>query len=359
MGELNRRQRGVALVEMDHAGLDAERPQGPDPTHAEQHVLGQAGVAVGLVETGGDPPLERPVRRQVGVEQEQRHPADVDPPDLRGDPGVIDRDGDRHRLAVAAGHQRRRQPLRIGVHPVLVLPPGGIDALAEVPLAVHQPDRHEWQRPVRGFLQQVAGQRTQAAGVYGQRHVDAVLRAQERDRPGGIDRLDGGLERDDGGPIEIDGNRILERGRPLEQPRVGRRPLQNAGGRLLEQTDGVLRAQLKAMGVDRREQLGTSRRPRPAIVVGNPRQRRERPRNPLRELGGGASDVFSAVGQGGGQVVHGSRLWGTRGAAVAVGRGWVDRWTRSPELCALDYTVAGADRWRGGALDHTVADADR
>ena len=40
-------------------------------------------------------------------------------------------------------------------------------------------------------------------------------------------RGDRGLERGDGGPIEIGGNRILERARPLEQPRVGRRPLQN------------------------------------------------------------------------------------------------------------------------------------
>ena len=47
--ELHRRERGVALVEMDHPGLDPERGERAHAAGAEQHVLGQADVLVGLV----------------------------------------------------------------------------------------------------------------------------------------------------------------------------------------------------------------------------------------------------------------------------------------------------------------------
>ena len=68
-----------------------------------------------------------------------------------------------------------------------MLPAGGVDALAEVALAVHEPDRDQRQGLVGGLLEQVAGQRAEAAGVDGQRDVDPVLGAQERDRAIGID----------------------------------------------------------------------------------------------------------------------------------------------------------------------------
>ena len=101
---------------------------------------------------------------------------------------VISRRSDRHGDCRAP---RPRRPLTsaagsrsaVGVHPVLVLPAAGIDALAEVALAVHQADRHQRQRAVRRLLDEVARERAEAAGVDRQRAVDAVLGAEERDRP--------------------------------------------------------------------------------------------------------------------------------------------------------------------------------
>ena len=49
-GELNRGERGVALVEVDHAGLETERGQRAHAAGAEQDVLGEADVLVGLVQ---------------------------------------------------------------------------------------------------------------------------------------------------------------------------------------------------------------------------------------------------------------------------------------------------------------------
>ena len=49
-GQLERRQRGVALVEVDDDRLTAHRPQRPDPADAEQRVLGQARLGVAVVQ---------------------------------------------------------------------------------------------------------------------------------------------------------------------------------------------------------------------------------------------------------------------------------------------------------------------
>ena len=46
---LERRQRGVALVQVDHVGLDAERPQQAHAADSQQRILRQAHLTVALV----------------------------------------------------------------------------------------------------------------------------------------------------------------------------------------------------------------------------------------------------------------------------------------------------------------------
>ena len=142
---------------------------------------------------------------------------------------------------------------------------------------------------VGGLLEQVAGERAEAARVDRQRDVDAVLRAQERDRPRGIERPGGWtleLGRPRGAP--------RARGRAPRATRRPRRAAQRRGRGLLEQADRVPQAQLEALGVDRSEQLGAARQPRPAVVVGQAGKRPERLGQPLGELGGRAPDVLAA-----------------------------------------------------------------
>ena len=161
--QLERRERRVPLVEVDHARLVAERAQRADPADAEQRVLGEPCVGVTVIQPAGDPTVDRTVLRAVAVEQEQRYPADVHTPDPGGDIRPVDRDPDGQRRAIGAGHERRRQPLGVGLDPVLVLPAGGVDALTEVPLAVHQADGDHRQRVIGCHLEQVSGERTEAA----------------------------------------------------------------------------------------------------------------------------------------------------------------------------------------------------
>ena len=89
-------------------------------------------------------------------------------------------------LAVVAGDERGGQPLGVRVDPVLVLPAAGVDALAEVALPVHEADGDERQREVGGLLEDVAGERAEAAGVDRQRAVDAELGAEVGDRVLGV-----------------------------------------------------------------------------------------------------------------------------------------------------------------------------
>ncbi len=98
----------MALVGVEHlgrgvAGEPAARAHRPHAADAEQHLLEQPVLAAAAVEPVGDLALGRLVVLDVGVEQQQRHPADLGHPDA----GV--------QLAVAGQRQTRRctgQPSR-------------------------------------------------------------------------------------------------------------------------------------------------------------------------------------------------------------------------------------------------------
>ena len=84
---LEAEEAGVALVGVEHlgrrgAGEPAYGAQRADAADAEQHLLLQPVVAAAAVEPVGDLALGRRVLLDVGVEQQQRHPADLRPPDL-------------------------------------------------------------------------------------------------------------------------------------------------------------------------------------------------------------------------------------------------------------------------------------
>ena len=224
------------------------------------------------------------------VEQEERHAPDVDAPDLRDDLLGADGDGDGDRLAVVAGDERHGLALGIGRHPRLVLPAGGVDALAEVALAVEQADGDERQRAVGGLLEDVAGQRAEPAGVDRQRGVDAVLGAEEAHRALGASPGRGVA----GGAPGRRGCSPPARRPRCDQPVVGRGALQRVGRRLAQQAHRVLAAQLPALRVDGAEGVGAAGRPRPAQVVRRPRQRVQR-RGHARGKGlRGVVDVLAA-----------------------------------------------------------------
>ena len=71
---------GVALVGVEHVGLQAEGPQRPHAADAEHDLLAQPVVLVAAVEAVGDGDAVGGVAVDVGVEEVQRDAADVGPP---------------------------------------------------------------------------------------------------------------------------------------------------------------------------------------------------------------------------------------------------------------------------------------
>ena len=90
---LERQEAGVALVGVEHLGLEAERPQHAHAADAEHDLLAQAVLGVAAVQPVGDVGALGAVALDGGVEQVQLHPADLHLPRAHGDgvAGEVDR----------------------------------------------------------------------------------------------------------------------------------------------------------------------------------------------------------------------------------------------------------------------------
>ena len=118
-------ERGVPFVEVEDAGLDAERPQRAHAADAEDDFLLDARLAVAAVQPGRQLAIPRRVLLEIGVEQIQLHAADAHAPDRDEHRSIAERHRRDARLAV---RRQRRLDRRVGpVEPLvaLLLPPFG------------------------------------------------------------------------------------------------------------------------------------------------------------------------------------------------------------------------------------------
>jgi hypothetical protein len=290
--QLDRGHARVALVQVHDRRSDAQSLKRSDAAEAEQRVLREARVAIAHVESARDPAVDRAVLRARRVEEIERDGSDVDPPDLGRHVAAADRDGDREGRPVLARHERDRQPLGVDIDPILVLPAARIDSLPEVALPVEQADRHHRQTGVGGGLQQVAREHAEPSRIDRERGMDPVLRTEEGDGAVG------------GEPVvvrrqaRLGGQGFLRRAGSPAQVVVDRRALERGARRLLQQTNRVVAADFPAVRIDGGEEPGTAREPRPAVVVGKTRERREGSWQAFRELIRGAAKI---VGSGWGK----------------------------------------------------------
>ena len=175
---LQAEETGVALVGVEHLRGLADRLQRPDAAHAEQDLLADPVFGSSAVEPVGDVAHFVVVVVHVGVEQVQLHPSHLGQPDLshEGTTAQVDRD-------LLAVHQGQRHCVGVEDRVVLLLPASRVELLAEVPVAVHQPDAGQRHAQARCRLQMVARQDAQAARVLGQGLGDAELRGEVGDGP--------------------------------------------------------------------------------------------------------------------------------------------------------------------------------
>ena len=181
---LGEQERGVALVEVPDGRREAELPDRAHAADAEHELLVEAHLATADVQDVGDRPVRVVVLGQVRVEQEDRDPADLGEPDRDGKvaAGQLDRHGQRQPRGVLDAPERQAGQVVVGV--VVLLVAVGIDRLAEVALAIEQPDADRRQGHVAGRLHVVAGQHAETTRVDPERFVEAVLGAEVGDRAG-------------------------------------------------------------------------------------------------------------------------------------------------------------------------------
>ena len=292
-GTLGEQERGMALVQVPDRRREPQLPDRPDPADAEDELLVEAHLAPAYVQDVGDRAVGLGVLRQVRVEQE-----DGDAPDLC----QPDRD-----MEVAAGqfdlhHQgpARRvldptegQSAQVVVRVVVFLVAVGIDRLAEVALAIEQPDADRGQGHVAGCLHVVAGEDPEPARVDPERFVEAVFGAEVGDRalqrlavaalepvPGAI----GHVVVEVGQDVVVFGQetRVIEEARPI--------------GRAADDGDRVPVARPRR-AVHGAEQRAGSRVPRPVEVVGEASKTFEpgREREARSRLRGDADGVHEAA----------------------------------------------------------------
>ncbi len=258
---------GVALVGVEHLGLDPEGVQGADPADPEQDLLAQAVLAPAAVQAVGDRPLGRAVLVDVGVQQQQRRPAHLGPPDLGVEHAVGQAHRDQQRLAAAVADQLEGELVGVEGGVGLLLAAVGGQRLAEVARAVEQADPDNGHAEVAGRLQVVAGEHAEAARVLGQDLADAELGGEVGDAGGGVGQglVPAGLVQ-----VRLE---VLEQGLLAgEDVGVVGGLLEHVGVDLVQHPQRVVPGGLPAGGVDGAEQLLGGRVPAPAEVVGEDAQ---------------------------------------------------------------------------------------
>ncbi len=184
---LQAEEAGVALVGVEHlgrrrAGQPAVRPDRAHAADPGQHLLGHPVLAGPAVELVGDLPLGGLVLLDVGVEQQQRHPADLDLPDLGAQRAAA---GQAREIFSAEPSASRtsdeRQAVRVDRRVELLLPAVPGQPLGEVAGPVEQADADDRHAEVAGRLEVVAGEDAEPAGVLREDLGQAELHGEVRD----------------------------------------------------------------------------------------------------------------------------------------------------------------------------------
>ena len=93
----------MTFVEVQHARRDIHRRECANAADTQQQFLADADALVPSVQPGRQLPVFRTIPLDVGIEQEERVPADRQLPDAGADRSGAGLDGDRDRRTVVPG----------------------------------------------------------------------------------------------------------------------------------------------------------------------------------------------------------------------------------------------------------------
>ncbi len=270
-------ERGVTLVQVHSAGADSQLAQGPHAPHSEHDLLAQPLLKIAGVQALGDRAIPRMVLFEVRGEEVQRDPPHPRFPHPNVDRGIKrgHRYDQRVPLAIEGRPNRVARPIegRVG----FLLPTVVAEPLAHVAVGVDEPDPNERKPEVARLLERVAGEDPQAAGVHGERNVDAELCRKVCYRP----NVCPGMRRERcWGNLRL----LAESGHHLvvqvEEPRILRRAGESAGCEQLQHSHRVVSALAVRLEVERAQEFPRFGIPAPPQVVGEIRH----PADPLWQL---------------------------------------------------------------------------
>ena len=267
---LERQQRRVALVHVEHRGAHAGRGERPDAPHAQQDLLPDPHLAIAAVEGARDRACLGRVALHVRVEQEERNAAHLDPAHrgAHGLPADLDLHVQGRPRGVALVGERQIGP--VGGRVALALAAVGPQRLAEVPAVVEQAHAHQRHAEVGRRLQVVARQDPQAARVERDAGVEPELEREVGHEH--VPRLGRGRPQ----PAGLRGVRVEPAGHPGHhghEALVGRRGVQLLLRQAPQQRDRVVAEPLPGLGVEPGEEvpgLGAPRRPHVACDLAEP-----------------------------------------------------------------------------------------
>ncbi len=284
---LDAEEPGVPLVRVEHlrlraAGQRGVRPDRLDAAHAEQELLEQPVLAAAAVQPVRDVALGGFVVLDVGVQEQQRHPADRGLPDLRVQGATArQRQGDPQRAPGLVGQQRQRQAVGVADGVGLELPALAGQRLPEVAAAVEQPDPDDGHPEVAGGLEVVTGEDPEAPGVLREHRGDAELGREVADGrgrrlvvPATRSALAEGLVPPGFGQVGLEV--VVDGPQLVQETLVGRELGEPLRRDLTEQAGGVVLDLGPDHRVHRREHVTGLRVPDPAQVHHQVAQRSER-----------------------------------------------------------------------------------
>jgi len=277
-------------------------------------------LAVAAVQPVGHVPVVLGVALDVGVEHQQRDPADARDPDPRQQLGAVgERDADHRAGAVLLAQQRDRQAVGVEDGVGLLLPALARERLLEVAVPVEQADADDRDAEVAGGLEVVAGEDAETTGVLRQRGGDAELRGEVRDGAGALlARREAALEPAVPGQVLT---KTVTRGSERGQELLRLRQLfQTAAADGPEQLDRITPGRLPQGGVDGLEDVLGLRVPGPPQVAGEPAQTGQRRRQ---------------------NGTNGESTNRTHRATVPPG-GWNDQRNAPTRRCGADHAALGA-----------------
>ena len=264
-GALQAGKRRMALVHVDDLGLELERLQGADAADAEQVFLAHARFQVAAVEAVGELARAGLILGHIGVQEIERHAADLRLPDLRVNAFAAQIHVNEDALATVVFAKRQGHLLEVVDRVAFLLPAVGREVLAEIALLVAQADADQGHAEVAGRLEVVAGEDAKPPGIHGQAGADAVFQAEI-----GHDGLAVAVGKGNRGGLarQVGRKRLAQVAYPLHEEVVLGQGLQGLLGQAVEEAHRVAGALPPQFAVD----LGKKRRdvvvPREKQIVG-------------------------------------------------------------------------------------------